>query len=37
MNKFQRYREAMHWPILIGLGLLLLEIVLSHTLFRKLP
>ncbi len=37
LKKFQRYREAMHWPLAGGLGLLLLEILLAHTLWRKLP
>ena len=37
LKKFQRYREAMHWPLASGLGLLLLEIVLAQTVWRKLP
>lgn len=37
LKKFQRYREALHWPLATGLGLLLLEILLAHTVWRKLP
>ncbi len=37
MKKFQRYRELMHWPVALGLGLLLAEILLANTLWRKLP
>ena len=37
VKKFNRYEELLHWPIAIGLGLLLLEIGLGHTKFRRLP
>jgi Ca-activated chloride channel family protein len=37
VKKYQRYREMMHWPIAIGLGLLLLETALAHTIWRRLP
>lgn len=37
VKKYQRYRELLHWPIAIGEVLLLLEIILTHTIFRRLP
>jgi Ca-activated chloride channel family protein len=37
VKKFNRYEELLHWPIAAGLIFLLLEIVLSHTKFRRLP
>ena len=37
VKKFQRYRELAHWPVALGLGLLLAEILLANTLWRKLP
>ncbi len=37
VKKFQRYRELSHWLIAAGLAVLLAEIVLGHTLMRKLP
>ena len=37
VKKFQRYRELFPWLVLPGLTLLLLEIILSHTVWRKLP
>ncbi|MBI3416200.1 MAG: VWA domain-containing protein [Verrucomicrobia bacterium] len=37
VKKYQRYREMFMWVALPGLVLLLLEIILSHTVWRKLP
>ncbi len=37
VKKFQRYRELAHWTVALGLGLLLAEILLANTLWRKLP
>ena len=37
VKKFQRYRELAHWLIAAGLGLLVAELVLANTLWRKLP
>ena len=37
VKKFQRYREFAHWPVAFGLALLLMEIALANTLWRKLP
>jgi Ca-activated chloride channel family protein len=37
VKKFQRYKELFPWVVLPGLVLLLLEIILSHTVWRKLP
>ena len=37
VKKFQRYRELAHWPIALGLGLLLAEVLLANSLLRKLP
>ncbi|NBR85117.1 MAG: VWA domain-containing protein [Verrucomicrobia bacterium] len=37
VKKFQRYREFSHWLVALGLGLLLVEIVLANTVWRKLP
>jgi Ca-activated chloride channel family protein len=37
MKKYQRYRELFMWVALPGLVLLLLEIILSNTVWRKLP
>ncbi len=37
VKKYERYRELFHWAIIPGLTLLLLEIILSHTVWRKLP
>lgn len=37
MKRYQRYREVFPWFVLPGLVLLLLEIILSHTVWRKLP
>ncbi len=37
VKKFQRYRELSHWLIAVGLAVLLAEMVLANTLWRKLP
>ena len=37
INKFTEYKEFFPWFIASGLALLLLEIVLGQTVFRKLP
>jgi len=37
VKKYLRYREAMHWPMGLGLGLLVLEIILANTILRRLP
>lgn len=37
VKKFQRYREFAHWLIALGLGVLVAEMVLANSLFRKLP
>lgn len=37
VKKYQRYRELYPWFILAGLVILLLEIILSNTVWRKLP
>jgi len=37
VKKYQRYREAFPLAALPGLVLLLLEIILNHTVWRKLP
>ena len=37
VKKYQRYQELFPWFVLPGLFLLLLEIILSHTVWRKLP
>jgi Ca-activated chloride channel family protein len=37
VKKFQKYREVLHWPIAAGLTLLLLEIILANTVWRRLP
>ena len=36
-NKYTQYREFFPWFVGIGTGLLLLEIVLGQTIFRRLP
>ena len=36
-DKFVRYDEKFEWAALPGLFILLLEIILSHTIWRKLP
>ncbi|MSU21985.1 MAG: VWA domain-containing protein [Pedosphaera sp.] len=37
VKKYQRYRELFPWVVLPGLVLVLLEIILSNTVWRKLP
>ncbi len=37
VKKFQRYRELYPWLVLPGLAVLLLEIILANTVWRKLP
>lgn len=37
VKKYQRYQELFHWPALAGLSLLLLEIILANTAWRRLP
>ena len=37
VKKYQRYREMFPFVALPGLVLLLLEIILHHTVWRKLP
>jgi Ca-activated chloride channel family protein len=37
VKKYQRYRELFPWIALPGLVVLLLEVILNHTVWRKLP
>jgi Ca-activated chloride channel family protein len=37
MKRYQRYRELFPWFVLPGWVLLMLEIILAHTVWRKLP
>ena len=37
VKKYQRYREMFPWVALPGLVVLLLEVILNHTVWRKLP
>jgi Ca-activated chloride channel family protein len=37
VKKFVRRYELFHWFVLPGLGLLLLELLLGNTVWRKLP
>lgn len=37
IKKYERYQELFAWLLLPGLGCLLLEILLAHTLWRRLP
>jgi Ca-activated chloride channel homolog len=37
VKKYQRYQELFPWVVLPGLALLLLEIILNNTVWRKLP
>ncbi len=37
VKKFSQYRELFAWAIIPGLGVLLLELLLRHTLWRRLP
>jgi Ca-activated chloride channel family protein len=36
-KKYVRVEELFHWAVVPGLGLLLLEVLLAHTLLRRLP
>jgi Ca-activated chloride channel family protein len=37
VKKYRQYEELFGWTILAGLFVLLLEIILSQTVWRKLP
>lgn len=37
VEEFTRYGELFHVPLLVGLGILLLEVGLGHTVLRKIP
>lgn len=37
VKKYQHYRELFPWVVLPGLVVVLLELILSHTVWRKLP
>jgi Ca-activated chloride channel family protein len=37
VNKYTQYRELFQWAIAVGLALLLIEVVLAQTIFRRLP
>jgi Ca-activated chloride channel family protein len=37
VNKYTEYRELFPWVVTAGLALLLLELVLGQTAFRRLP
>jgi Ca-activated chloride channel family protein len=37
VTNFTRYGELFHYPLEAGLALLLLEVVLANTVFRKVP
>jgi Ca-activated chloride channel family protein len=37
VKKYQRYREQFRWYVLAGLTLLMLEIILANTVWRRLP
>ncbi len=37
MKQYQRYRELFHWAVLPGVLLLLLEVILNNTVWRRLP
>jgi Ca-activated chloride channel homolog len=37
VKKFAHHRELFAWVITPGLGLLLLEVLLRHTIWRRLP
>ncbi|MCL5098985.1 MAG: VWA domain-containing protein [Candidatus Omnitrophica bacterium] len=37
VNKYLNYRDVFEWLVLPGMVLLLLEIIFSHTVWRKLP
>lgn len=37
VKKFQRYKELSTWAMLAGFSLLMLEMILNHTVWRRLP
>jgi len=37
VNKYTEYKELFPWLVMAGLTLLLIELVLGQTAFRKLP
>lgn len=37
VKKYQQYAELFPWFVIPGLGLLLLEVLLAHTIWRRLP
>ena len=37
MKRFVEIKELFHWAVLPGLALLFLELILAHTVWRKLP
>jgi Ca-activated chloride channel family protein len=37
VKKYTQYTELFPWPVLAGLVVLLLEVILSHTIWRRLP
>jgi Ca-activated chloride channel family protein len=37
IKKYTHYQELFPWAIIPGMFLLLLEVILSHTVWRKLP
>ena len=37
VNRYERFDELFHWFVLPGLALLLLEVILGQTLWRRLP
>ena len=37
VNQYTRFGELFHYPLLMGLGLLLLEVGLANTKLRKIP
>ena len=37
IKKFAQHRELFAWFVTVGLGVLMLEVVLGHTIWRRLP
>jgi Ca-activated chloride channel family protein len=37
VQKFTQYQELFPWAVSVGLGMLLLELLLQHTVWRRLP
>ena len=37
VKRWVNIKEMFHWAVMPGLALLLLELVLGHTVWRKLP